>query len=96
MKPPFPYYGGKTRVAEEIASILPAHRHYVEPFFGAGSVLLAKPPIVMETVNCGRCGRRVGIYLNEVSGRYVAHVIPFALHRAVLTQESAERGSDDA
>lgn len=51
MKPPFPYYGGKTRVAEEIASILPAHRHYVEPFFGAGSVLLAKPPIVMETVN---------------------------------------------
>ena len=39
---------------------------------------------------CGRCGRRVGIYLNEVSGRYVAHVIPFALHRAVLTQESAD------
>ena len=48
MKPPFPYYGGKTRVAEEIASILPAHRHYVEPFFGAGSVLLAKPPIMMR------------------------------------------------
>lgn len=42
---------------------------------------------------CGRCGRRVGIYLNEVSGRYVAHVIPFALHRAVLTQESDERES---
>lgn len=51
MKPPFPYYGGKTRVAEEIVRLLPAHRHYVEPFFGAGSVLLAKPQITMETVN---------------------------------------------
>jgi hypothetical protein len=35
-------------------------------------------------MRCTRCGRRVGIYLNEVSGRYVAHLIPLALHRAVL------------
>ena len=42
-------------------------------------------------MRCARCGRRVGIYLNEVSGRYVAHVIPLALHRAVLNTQSSEQ-----
>lgn len=51
MKPPFPYSGGKTRVAQRIAALLPPHQNYVEPFFGAGAVLLAKPPSKVETVN---------------------------------------------
>lgn len=49
--PPFAYYGGKTRVAQTIASYLPPHAHYVEPFAGGLSVLLAKPRSKMETVN---------------------------------------------
>ncbi|WP_372487679.1 DNA adenine methylase [Agromyces atrinae] len=32
-------------------SLFPEHGHYVEPFFGAGSVILAKSPVSMETVN---------------------------------------------
>lgn len=51
MKPPFAYYGGKTTLAERIVELLPAHRHYVEPFAGSLAVLLAKPPALMETVN---------------------------------------------
>lgn len=51
LKPPFPYYGGKTRVASSIVDLLPDHKHYIEPFAGALSVLFAKPPSVMETVN---------------------------------------------
>lgn len=51
MKPPFPYYGGKTRVAGEIASLLPKHTHYIEPFAGALSVLFAKEKSLIETVN---------------------------------------------
>ena len=49
--PPFAYYGGKTTLAPQIVDLLPAHRHYVEPFAGSLAVLLAKPPAPFETVN---------------------------------------------
>ncbi|MFI2334147.1 DNA adenine methylase [Nocardia rhamnosiphila] len=51
MKPPMAYYGGKTTIATRIAGMLPDHGHYVEPFAGGLSVLLAKPAARMETVN---------------------------------------------
>lgn len=49
--PPVPYFGGKQRIAQRIADLLPAHRHYVEPFCGGLSVLAAKVPSPLETVN---------------------------------------------
>lgn len=51
VKPPFSYYGGKTTLATDIADLLPAHEHYVEPFAGSLAVLLAKAPAPQETVN---------------------------------------------
>jgi DNA adenine methylase len=51
MKPPFTYFGGKTAIAGQIAALLPAHEHYVEPFAGSLAVLLAKKPSPMETIN---------------------------------------------
>lgn len=51
MKSPVPYFGSKQRIADWIVSLLPAHEHYVEPFAGGLSVLLAKTPSRMETVN---------------------------------------------
>lgn len=51
MKPPFAYFGGKTRLAEQIAAAFPPHEHYVEPYGGSLAVLLAKPRSRMETVN---------------------------------------------
>jgi DNA adenine methylase len=51
MRPPFGYFGAKTAIAEEIAALLPAHQHYVEPYCGSLAVLLAKRPSLMETVN---------------------------------------------
>lgn len=51
MRPPFPYFGGKMSVADRIAELLPPHRHYVEPFAGSLSVMLAKSPVPFETAN---------------------------------------------
>lgn len=51
MKSPVPYFGSKQRIADWIVSLLPDHDHYVEPFAGGMSVLLAKRPSRMETVS---------------------------------------------
>ncbi|MDG4784328.1 DNA adenine methylase [Micromonospora sp. WMMD1102] len=51
MRPPVPYHGGKQRIADQIVALLPPHEHYVEPYCGGLSVLLAKPRSRMETVN---------------------------------------------
>lgn len=51
MRPPFAYYGGKVGMAQRIVSLLPPHRVYLEPYFGSGAVLFAKPPAVNEIVN---------------------------------------------
>ena len=49
---PFPYFGGKSRVAAEVWSRFGRVDSYVEPFFGSGAVLLGRPsPSGVETVN---------------------------------------------
>ncbi len=45
------YHGGKFRIAGWVASLLPPHRVYVEPYGGAGSVLLRKPRAEGELYN---------------------------------------------
>ena len=40
---PFPYFGGKARVAAEVWAALGEPHHYLDPFFGSGAVLLARP-----------------------------------------------------
>lgn len=52
LKAPFPYTGGKSSIAPVIWEALGEVGVYVEPFFGSGAVLLARPtPSKVETVN---------------------------------------------
>jgi len=53
LKAPFPYWGGKRKVADLVWSRFGKVDNYVEPFFGSGACLLARPDTFgcIETVN---------------------------------------------
>ena len=54
LKAPFPWFGGKSRVAAEVWRRFGDVPNFIEPFFGSGAVLLARPPFEgnrIETVN---------------------------------------------
>lgn len=51
---PFPYFGGKSRVAREIWRRIGDVGNYIEPFCGSAAVLLLRPQfhtMRMETIN---------------------------------------------
>ena len=51
MLAPFPYFGGKRSVAEDVWKRLGAPTQYIEPFCGSAAVLLAAPkPAALEVV----------------------------------------------
>ncbi len=45
---PLKWHGGKTYLAKWLIDLFPPHTHYVEPFFGGGSVLFSKPNSLVE------------------------------------------------
>lgn len=48
---PFPWFGGKQRLADSIIAMFPPHDVYVEVFGGGGSVLLSKPATTLDVYN---------------------------------------------
>lgn len=50
-RPLMRYHGGKFRLAPWILSLMAPHAKYVEPYAGAASLLLSKPPARFEVLN---------------------------------------------
>jgi DNA adenine methylase len=48
---PFPYIGGKRRIARQLVSLIPEHTTYVEPFAGGAQVFFHKPRSRVEVLN---------------------------------------------
>lgn len=51
IKPILKYPGAKWNCAAWIISHFPAHKHYVEPYFGSGAVFFNKAPATHEVIN---------------------------------------------
>jgi DNA adenine methylase len=51
LRSPIYWFGGKGRMQAKLLPLLPAHREYIEPYFGGGSVFFAKAPALVETIN---------------------------------------------
>lgn len=51
MRPVLKYPGSKWNIAGKLASLVPEHHSYLEPYFGSGALLFHKPPSAIETVN---------------------------------------------
>jgi DNA adenine methylase len=102
MKPTRPivrYHGGKWMLAPWIISYFPAHRIYVEPFGGGGSVLLRKPraraevynDLDGEIVNLFRVARDYGDEL-----RHALELTPFSRDEFMASYEPSKDSLEQA
>ena len=51
LRSPLNYFGSKSRIASRIVKHFPVHHTFVDVFGGSASVLLAKPPSLVEVYN---------------------------------------------
>ena len=67
LKAPFPYFGGKSRVADVIWRALGNPKNYIEPFCGSAAVLLSRPPSQPTDAK----------YRNEIIGDLDCYIVNF-------------------
>lgn len=92
-----PYYGSKRNLASEIIEAIGDHVCYWEPFCGSMSVLLAKEPSTMETVN-DAYGHLINLALvlqdPELSLQLYANVSRVLMHEGIFFAEAVKVKTD--
>ena len=97
---PLKWHGGKHYLAARIVALMPPHLHYVEPFFGGGSVLLNKSPDGVSEVVNDLDGDLTNYWCvlqdEETFGRFVRIIqaTPFSEAEWRKAQEELPTGSD--
>jgi DNA adenine methylase len=98
---PFPYFGGKGRIAALVWQALGDVGHYIEPFFGSGAVLLGRPdydPLRHVETVCDKNGLLCNVWramkaepekLAELCDWPVNHADLIARKRFLLTNEQS-------
>lgn len=86
---PFPYFGGKGSVADVVWNALGDVKHYIEPFFGSGAMLLKRPDyhqrFHVETV-CDKDGHIANVWrAMQADPDAVAQVCDWPVNHADLT-----------
>jgi len=98
-RPALKYYGGKWNLAPWIIDHFPEHSHYIEPCFGAGSILLRKPVSDLETVNDIN-GRLVNFFSilrdNPIELIQKVNLTPWAEDEYKLSQQLSKDSIEDA
>ena len=89
MNAPFPYFGGKRDIAETVWQALGQPKHYLEPFFGSGAVLLNRPDYVagehVETI-CDKDGHVANVWRAlQADPNAVAKVCDWPVNHADLS-----------
>lgn len=95
---PFPYFGGKSMIADLIWRRLGCVKRYIEPFFGSGAVLLKRPDWREnpDEIICDKDGHIANVWRSikfapDVVGEWADNPINHAdlcARRAVLHRES--------
>lgn len=98
-RPALRFYGSGWNRARWIISHMPAHTHYVELCLGSASILLRKPPVMLESIN-DRDGRVVNFFqaLRERPRELIdlINLTPWAEDEMRACMERAEDPLEDA
>jgi len=95
---PFPYFGGKRSIAEDVWKRLGAPKQYIEPFCGSAAMLLAAPsPAALEVIcdgsgfiaNFWRAVKHQPATVAEHADYPVSHIDLGARHGWLMAQREA-------
>lgn len=94
---PLKWHGGKHYLAPWIISHFPEHVHYVEPFFGGGSVLLQKPVELIENHSevVNDLNRELANFWNVISSPHLSSSFVEKLSMTPFSEDRFNEAMDD-